>query len=516
MDNILRLKDYGYDYNDFCTRNEEKVCKHTLYSENKAPYLIVYEVNKISDYEISQLFEVMKDESDDMCSLFCLIDDSEYIAYSKNMKSKQYIQLRELVYYSKNSRLLSYSGASIKSDDFENVFFEAHSFLRDLDGLHPDEALDELCKVIYAKLYDEELKTNLFENPQGNNEEYAATIRKLYQDANAYDVRVFSLKIPGYKRSRGVFDEPISISANAISKVGLLFAKYNFSAADIDFKARAFQNVYKPATRAGMGQYFTPLQVIKFIVKCVSPNAAELIIDPFAGSAHFLTEALNYVVPGIKDNKARDEFVFYKLHGIEKSERMVRIAMTDMRLHGDGHSNIRCTDSLLSFESYADLYENMFDVVMTNPPFGSNLQKDSYAYLGDYALLKNKSKIPLEALGLERAVQLLRQGGRIGIVLPDSIFVNKSYSYVRKWMEENLTIRGIISLPLSTFSPFGANIKTSILFATKGASKAPYNIFTGVIENIGFDSKGDELEGADWEEVADCFNRFIDKEGWVC
>ena len=111
--------------------------------------------------------------------------------------------------------------------------------------------------------------------------------------------------------------------------------------------------------------------------------------------------------------------------------------MTDMRLHGDGHSNIRCTDSLLSFESYADLYENMFDVVMTNPPFGSNLQKDSYAYLGDYALLKNKSKIPLEALGLERAVQLLRQGGRIGIVLPDSIFVNKSYSYVRKWMEEN-------------------------------------------------------------------------------
>lgn len=518
MNNYLKeeLKEYGYSLEDVSSVIKGDVTCHLILSEDKIPFFIIYEVGNISNYEIGQIADGNQEDGQEFCSLFALADNKCIVTYSKNMKTKQYVQLRDVVYYSHHSRLLSSAGDTINSDKFENIFFEAHSYLRDLDGLHPDEALDELCKIIYAKLYDEESKDDLFSNPQGSNEEYAAVIRKMYKDANEYDIRVFSLKIPGYKRSRGVFDEPISLSANAIYKVGMLFAKYDFSSADIDFKARAFQNVYKPATRAGMGQYFTPIQVIKFIVRCIAPNSSELIIDPFSGSAHFLTEALNYVVPSIKNNKARDEFVFYKLHGIEKSERMVRIAMTDMRLHGDGHSNIRCTDSLLSFESYADLNEGMFDVVMTNPPFGSNLQKDSYEYLGEYELLKDKKKIPLEALGLERSVQLLRKGGRIGIVLPESIFVNKSYTYVRKWIEDNMTIRGIVSLPLSTFAPFGANIKTSILFATKGKSTSNYNIFTGVIENIGFDSKGDEIDGADWEKVADSFREFINLEGWTC
>ena len=279
-------------------------------------------------------------------------------------------------------------------------------------------------------------------------------------------------------------------------------------------KARAFQNVYKPATRSGMGQYFTPVQVIRFVVKCLSPNSSDLIIDPFAGSAHFLTEALNHVSAEIVGEKEKHEFIFYKLHGIEKSERMVRIAMTDMRLHGDGHSNIRCTDSLLPFYSYTDLEEGMFDIVMTNPPFGSNLQKESYSYLGEFELLKEKGKVPLEVLGLERSVQLLRDGGKLGIVLPDSIFVNKSYSYVREWIAKNVKVKALISLPLSTFTPYGANIKTSVLIAAKEVCNLNYNIFTAVIENIGFDNKGETIDGADWLQVAEEFKHFIDKEGW--
>ncbi len=510
-----KLVEYGYSLARISSFVNGAVIQHQILSDDGTPYFIIFEVSDVNAHEIGPLIEQNSNGSE-FCSLFALSDSNSIIVFSKNMKSKQYIQLRDMVYSSRHIRLLGATRETINSDKFEGIFFEAHSFLRDLDGLHPDEALDELCKIIYAKLFDEEKNGTAFSNPQGCNEEYASIIRKTYKEANNYDIRVFSLRIPGYKRSRGVFDEPLTLSANAIYKVGMLFSKYNFTSADIDFKARAFQNVYKPTTRAGMGQYFTPIQVIKFIVKCISPKSSELIIDPFSGSAHFLTETMHFVVPTIKNTKEKDEFVFYKLHGIEKSERMVRIAMTDMRLHGDGHSNIRCTDSLLSFESYADLTSGMFDVVMTNPPFGSNLQKDSYAYLGEYELIKDKSKIPLEVLGLERSIQLLCNGGRIGIVLPESIFVNKSYIYVRKWIEKNLTIRGIVSLPLSTFAPFGANIKTSILFASKGASNSPYNVFTGIIENIGFDSKGDDIPGADWEEVAEEFNRFIKKEGWIC
>lgn len=110
----------------------------------------------------------------------------------------------------------------------------------------------------------------------------------------------------------------------------------------------------------------------------------------------------------VTNDKSKNEFIFYKLHRIEKSERMVRITMTDMRVHSDGHSNIRCTDS--------------------------------YSYLSEYELMKGRKKIPLEVLGLERSIQLLRPNGRMGIVLPDSILVNKSFNYVRKWLLQNVTI----------------------------------------------------------------------------
>lgn len=512
---IEYLMDEGYSFEQIRNKKSEygSVTAIRFLNCRDIPFLIVYSNNTHVNLDISNLYEISKEAGDEFCSLFVRFSDDEYDTYAKNLKTFQYTKLRGLIPYHK-SKKTALCESIIESDHFEYVFYEAHSFLRDLDGLHPDEALDELCKLIYAKLYDEETNSGVFNMPYGNVEEYASAVRSIYKEANDYDVRVYALKIPGYKRSRGVFSEPIYLSSNALQKACTLFAKYNFSKADIDYKARAFQNAYKPATRAGMGQYFTPIQVIRLIVNCIQPANTDLIIDPFAGSAHFLSEALSYVEKENKDSKSISEFVFYKLHGIEKSERMVRIAMTDMRLHGDGHSNIRCTDSLLPFETYTDLSPESFDIVMTNPPFGSILQKESYSYLGEFEMIKSKGKAPLEVLGLERSIQLLRTGGRIGIVLPESIFVNKSFKYVREWLSQHTKIRGIISLPQNTFSPFGANIKTSILIASKGYTPDKYNVFTAIVENIGFDSKGNDIKGADWQDVAENFAAFIKKEGW--
>lgn len=509
------LLENGYSNETLRSSLEKKdsVSIERYLSINNAPFLIVYQLFGEDNLDISIVFETFKKREDEVCSLFVKCFKGNCESYSRNIKTRQFTKLRNLPPY-KSKRTISVESNILGSNQFENVFFEAHSFLRDIDGLHPDEALDELCKLIYTKLFDEETSTNLFLVEHGNIEEFAASIRALYTSANEYDVRVYSLKIPGYKRSRGVFSEPIILSANALYKACSIFSKFNFSLSDIDFKARAFQNAYKPAMRSCMGQYFTPIQVIRLMVECIAPSSTELIIDPFAGSAHFLSESLDYVKSKVDNNKEINEFIFYKLHGIEKSERMVRIAMTDMRLHGDGHSNIRCTDALLPFDSYADLLPESFDVVMTNPPFGSVLQKESYSYLGKFDMSTDKAKVPLEILGLERSIQLLRNEGRIAIVLPESVLVNKSFQYVRSWLEDNVTIRGIISLPSTTFAPFGANIKTSVLIATKRKTKENYNIFTSVVENIGFDAKGDDKSDADWPIVAKKFSEFITKEGW--
>ncbi len=445
-------------------------------------------------------------------------DKCDYISYiesftpsnAEGMKTKQPLSLRDLQQF------------SVKA---ENLFFQIHSLIRDIDGLHADDALDELCKIIYTKLYDEETTLNLNpyrmqKNLYSTNEELAASVRSLFFEATKYDLRVFSLKIPGYTRSRGVFNIPLRLSSSALVKIIEVLQDYSISSSEMDIKGRAFQKVYTPSVRAGMGQYFTPVPVIDFMVRIAKPSTNDLILDPFCGSGHFLSACLNAVKQSTSRplNNTWFEFAFGKLHGIEKSDRMVRIAMTDMRLHGDGHSNIRCTDALLPFSNYVDIQPNSFDLILTNPPFGSLLSKTTFSQLGDFELLRNRKSIPLEILGLERCLQFLRAGGKLGIVLPDGILGNQNTSYVRTWLRTHCKIRAIISLPIETFAPYGANIKTSILFATKWKDErqkdTKHLIFLGRSDMIGYDASGKRKGNSDLEEVALELENFLLEEGW--
>lgn len=411
------------------------------------------------------------------------------------------------------------------TDRIENLFFELHSHIRDIDGLHADESLDELCKLLYAKLYDEEsakpeAPVRLQRWIYGTTEELAASARGLYHEAGEYDLRVFRLKIPQYERSRGVFVSPIRLSSPALAKVIETLQRFSLTHSDADVKGRAFQRVLTPAIRAGMGQYFTPEPVVRFIVDVVQPRIDELILDPFCGSGHFLSMSLDHVRRSLGNGQAKrfHEFAFGKLHGIEKSDRMVRIAMTDMRLHGDGHSNVRCTDALLHFANYPDLEPESFDVILTNPPFGSLLGKESLAQLGRFELAHGKTKVPLEVLGLERCLQFLRPGGRLAIVLPDSILTNRGTAYVRKWLERQARIRAIVSLPIEAFSPFGANIKTSILFLRKweaGESRdGDYPLCLVRVDSLGYDTAGRKKAPSELSQAAEQLQRFFTREGW--
>ena len=417
------------------------------------------------------------------------------------------------------SRLLT-----LLSEKVEGVFFEIHSYFRDIDGLHADEALDELCKILYVKLYDEE------NTPQGrpyrmqrrlytSADECAADIRALYFEAAEYDSRVFEMKVPGYARSRGVFASPIRLSSPALVKAVEALQSYHLGNSAFDVKGRAFQKVIGPAMRSGMGQYFTPDPVIRFLTNVLHPSVRELILDPFCGSGHFLTASLELVRREYgKEDKLFHEFAFGKLHGLEKSDRMVRVAMTDMRLHGDGHSNIRCADSLLAFSNYPDIKPGSFDVILTNPPFGSILTADAIRHLGMFELATGRNGVPLEILGLERCVQLLRPGGRLGIVLPDGIIANRNTAYVRDWILNQVKVRGIISLPVETFVPFGASIKTCILILRRWeageAKETGYPVFMGRVDNVGYDATGKPKEGADLLDTTEAFQRFITEEGW--
>lgn len=419
--------------------------------------------------------------------------------------------------------------------NYERLLFELHSTIRDVDGLHDDEALDELAKVIYTKIYDERttvLKLGKAEfrfqvYGASNPSEAASNIRDLYLEARNQDIEMFSKRIPGYERSRGVFKSQIRLSDIALFRVVQQLQSFSLVDTQTDIKGRAFQQVLAPAIRAGMGQYFTPDPIVELAVGILQPTAADLILDPFCGSGHFLTRCLDYVLEhqgtGLTEHK-KYEFKFFQLHGIEKSERMVRIAMTDMMLHDDGHTNIRNVDALLSFENYPDILAlrddgnadpAVFDIVVTNPPFGSIMRQEVMGMIGRFELGHKKKSLPLEILGLERSFQFLKPGGRIAIVLPEGILKNKNTRFVRRWIESMSEIKAVISLPEDAFSPFGAMVKTCLcVFRKRREGESIANdarCFLAEVENLGYDATGRPKPGI---EVVQVVRAFHDQVGW--
>jgi type I restriction enzyme M protein len=115
-------------------------------------------------------------------------------------------------------------------------------------------------------------------------------------------------------------------------------------------------------------------------------------------------------------------------------------------------------------------------------------------------------------------MSLLRPGGRMAIVLPDGILSNRSTQYVREWIEEKSSIKAIISLPVETFSPFGANIKTSVLILRKnmvGEKILPdHKVFMADIQSVGYDGSGRNIVCDDFDFLSNAFCEFIEKEGW--
>ena len=453
---------------------------------------------------------------------FSEIPDLEY--YCKGAIGPQGVLLEDALAYRAEGKAAPAHPLLPISNKLENLFFEIHSCMRDIDGMHADEALEEVCKLLYVKVYDEELLDGerhecLHSSRFGCCEEYAASVRHLYRQAIDYDLRVFRLKIPQYERSRGVFNQPIKLSSAAVTRCFQLIENVSLSKSRSDVKGRAFQKVLGRAVRAGMGQYFTPAPLCELMVGVVQPHVSELVLDPFCGSGHFLSESLRFVSRATSPtSKQFHEFAFGKLHGIEKSDRMTRIAMTDMRLSGDGHSNIRCTDALLDFANYPDIAAESFDVVLTNPPFGSLLGPEAIAGLGRFDLAQGRKNVPLEVLGLERAIHFLRPGGRLGIVLPDNILSGDSFDYVRQWVRRKVCIRAILSLPVETFCPFGANVKTNIVFARKWRSGEAGNEASQVclvkIESVGYDAAGRLSDKSDIDEAVRKVCGFLKKNGW--
>jgi type I restriction enzyme M protein len=387
----------------------------------------------------------------------------------------------------------------------EDVFFAAHSHIRDIDGLHADAALDELCKLIQAKLHDErpDAPARWRGVDHGTIEDFAAAVRELHAEA---------------VRAEGEADEEaIRLSDAALVQVARTLQPWSLSASRIDVRGRAFQRVLAPAARAGMGQYFTPEPVVDFLVSTVAPAAGERVLDPFAGSGLFLWKSLEAARRRGGADGDDESSSTCTACGIEKSERMVRIARTEARLL-DEPVTLHAGDALARFAALPGWEPESFDVVLTNPPFGSVLSKGAVAALGPFTLADGRRGVPLEILGLERCVQFLRPGGRLGVVLPDGVLANQLTRPVREWLAGAVKPRAVVSLPPETFQPFGANVKTSILIARKWRDRERRTFGDPVqlirVDRVGYDATGRADGSSELPAAAESLASFLAAEGW--
>lgn len=437
-------------------------------------------------------------------------------------------------------------------DEFSRLLFKCHNIIRNNDKLSPEAAFDEISKILFIKIRYER------ENDEGQifSKERFVENRKAYEKLNK-EMGVTNA-IPFYQNlfektkqqfaNDHLFDDnaKIEIRENSFEQIVKELEIYNLSTTSDDVKGIAFEQFLGKTFRGELGQFFTPRTIVDFMVSILDPQEGELICDPCCGSGGFLIKAFEYVREKIeKDIEAQKESIkeqlygddyekmsakkkqevdsevarifsylneelninnekgrlrslsFDCIYGTDANPRMARTAKMNMIMHGDGHGGVHHHDGLLNVNG---IFENRFDVILTNPPFGSRVEKDlkiteadkftdeakisvykkRYGEAYTQALKQvndnvGKSLLSLykidngltEVLFIERCLNLLKPGGRMGIVLPEGVLNNSNLQKVREFVESKAKILLIVSIPQDVFIASGATVKPSLLFFKK-------------------------------------------------
>jgi type I restriction enzyme M protein len=289
-----------------------------------------------------------------------------------------------------------------------------------------------------------------------------------------------------------------------------------------DLYQLVFYNFAGPLSKIQQAQFMTPLQVIEFMVKVVNPQPQEQIFDPTAGIADFLSVSFTRG----RHNKAALSAT--DLFGADNDPNMTMLAGLNMLLNGDGSAHLHTIPDTGSLDHKlvrhvptgdvrperldptlnhggrwdpapgSGLEAMKFDVVLTNPPFGDgralkldNAENRAIATLYEIAACMGGNQIDKGLLFLENAFRVLKEPGRLGIVLSTAIAGVAEYQAARDWLYANARVVAVVDLPANIFAETG--VPTTLLFAYKTSPERlselqaqPYEIFLRTVEHVGY------------------------------
>jgi len=343
------------------------------------------------------------------------------------------------------------------------------------------DVFQEVFKLIYAKLYDEkEAKSR---------PDHEVYFRKSKDPKFTFDIinRLFKDSVEEWP---GIFlrQDEIRLSPEHLSIVVSQLEDIKLLDTNLAVIDAAFEYLLPEVAKGKKGQYFTPRHVIDMAVKMLNPHNKEYVIDPAAGSGGFLIHTMQWVWNNDLKDASHEKQVDYArryLYGIDFDDKPVKISRALMLIAGDGRSHIFKLNSLnpkewQGFDSEkekarAELRERLlktgdydtdrtneenfrnfaFDILFTNPPFAGEIREQ--LLLKDYELANKKGKlskkVERDLLFIERALQLIKPGGRLAIVLPQGKLNNTNTKYVRQWLMEKARILAVVGLNVNTFKP---------------------------------------------------------------
>jgi len=354
--------------------------------------------------------------------------------------------------------------------ELAQLYKEAHNIMRNVDGLQPQEAFDELLKYLYFKQKYDASKTKTI-SIQNIRKKFALYLSK----ANSWSSEIWR-------------DQALHLSDGCLSDIHTLLQHVELATLDLDIRSHALREFLSSELRKGLGIFLTPEDVVTMMVKYVDPSKNQSVFDPACGSGTFLIEVAKHF-------RDQEQII---VNGTDKNPRMLLLADLNLSDNPKVIFKKHLSDSLKT-EPLKELYDSIF----TNPPFGVSL--DSRDYLkNDYATFKDKEGYPLkkqssEIVFIERCLHLLKPGGTLAIVIPKSIATNNRLKDARKALGRLGYIYSIVSLPPETFAAAGTQTTTVVLFIRKYKSdsemREPVTLILGSVRNVGFDSTGRERKG---------------------
>jgi type I restriction enzyme M protein len=388
-------------------------------------------------------------------------------------------------------------------------------------GITRDEALaQEIISVLFCKIYDE------INTGQDEIVSFRSGLHEAAKDVKKRIVDLFDKHVRSEYSDVFSTKDAITLDASSIAYVVGELQNYCIIEADRDAVGEAFEVFIGPALRGSEGQFFTPRNVVKMVVDILDPEPGEMILDPACGSGGFLIIALEYVWKklealgkqkgwsAVQLEKKKRDIASKSFRGLDKDSFLAKVTKAYMAIVGDGRGGIFCENSLQPPTEWNPVTSSTinlkeFDIVLTNPPFGAQIKIKGQSTLSQFDLghkwKRNKSSATLERtnelhdhqtpqiLFLERCLQFLRPGGRLGIVLPESILGNPSYEYVITFLLQRGRIIGAVTLPEALFKTSGkggTHTKVCVLFLEKSAELKTTNIFMADVKWCGHDSRG--------------------------